>query len=222
MEIPFFSTYFAVQSTFMDSQDQSLETLQDIRRIMERSSRFISLSGLSGLSAGICALTGAYIAYGWLQTYAAGSLELEDLKRRLVFLAVSVLSLALISAFYFTWRKAKKNNLPVWDRSSRILLINLLIPLVTGGLFVMALYFKNEWRFVAPASLIFYGLALVNASKYTLGDIRYVGIIDILLGLAGMYYSNEALYLWATGFGLLHIIYGLIMWWKYDWKQENN
>ncbi|MFI5154547.1 MAG: hypothetical protein ACHQEM_00085 [Chitinophagales bacterium] len=206
----------------MDSQDQSLETLQDIKRIMERSTRFISLSGLSGLSAGIFALIGAYIAHGWLQNHADGELELEALKWRLVILALSVLSLALASAFFFTWRKARKNNLPLWDRSSRNLLINLLIPLITGGLFVMALYSKDEWRFVAPACLIFYGLSLVNASKYTLGDIRYVGMIDILLGLAGMYYTNQALYLWAIGFGLLHIVYGLIMWWKYDWKQEND
>ena len=105
---PLFSIYFAIQSTFMDSQDQSLETLQDIKRIMERSSRFISLSGLSGLSAGICALIGAYIAHGWLQNYAAGELELEPLKWKLVFLALSVLSLALASAFILPGAKQRK------------------------------------------------------------------------------------------------------------------
>jgi hypothetical protein len=204
----------------MDSQHQTLEALQDIKRIMERSSRFISLSGLSGLSAGICALIGVYFASGWLKEYSAGELTIETLKSQLVFLALGVLCLALIGAFYFTWRKAKKNKLPVWDRSSRILLINLLIPLITGALFVFALFLKSEWKFLAPACLIFYGLALVNASKYTLGDIRYVGILDILLGLFGMYYSSEGLLLWAIGFGVLHIIYGLIMWWKYDWKHE--
>lgn len=202
----------------MDSQHQTLETLQDIKRIMERSSRFISLSGLSGLSAGICALIGVFFASGWLRDYSAGELSIESLKKSLIFLALTVLCLALITTFYFTWRKAKRNKVPIWDRSSRVLLINLLIPLVTGAFFVFALYLKSEWKFVAPACLIFYGLALVNASKYTLGDIRYVGILDILLGIFGMFYSNEGLLLWAIGFGMLHIVYGLIMWWKYDWK----
>jgi hypothetical protein len=206
----------------MDSQHQTLETLQDIKRIMERSSRFISLSGLSGLSAGICALIGVYFASGWLKDYSAGVLTIDELKKSLIFLALSVLLLALISAFFFTWRKAKRNKVPIWDRSSRVLLINLLIPLVTGAFFVFALYLKSEWNFVAPACLIFYGLALVNASKYTLGDIRYIGILDILLGIFGMFYSNEGLLLWAIGFGALHIIYGLIMWWKYDWKHERD
>jgi hypothetical protein len=219
LEISIFAAYFVLQSAFMDSQHQTLEALQDIKRIMERSSRFISLSGLSGVSAGICALIGVYFATNWLKGYEANELSIEALKYRLIFLAMAVLLAALISAFYFTWRKAKRNMLPVWDRSSRVLVINLLIPLITGGFFVLALYFHSEWRFVAPACLIFYGLALVNASKYTLGDIRYIGMLDIILGLTGMYFATGGIIFWAIGFGILHIVYGLIMWWKYDWKQ---
>jgi len=203
----------------MDNQHQTLETLQDIKRIMERSSRFISLSGLSGVSAGICALIGVYYSLIFLENAKADNSNLDSLKFRFLVLALIVLCAALMSAFYFTWRKAKRKGLPVWDRSSRYLLINLLIPLVTGALFVFALYLRNEFRYIAPACLIFYGLALVNASKYTLGDIRYVGIIDVLLGLSGMYFAYDGLLLWGIGFGVLHIIYGLIMWWKYDWKR---
>jgi hypothetical protein len=214
-----FGFYFVLQSAFMDNQHQTLETLQDIKRIMERSSRFISLSGLSGVSAGICALIGVYYSLIFLENAKADNSNLDSLKFRFLVLALIVLCAALMSAFYFTWRKAKRKGLPVWDRSSRYLLINLLIPLVTGALFVFALYLRNEFRYIAPACLIFYGLALVNASKYTLGDIRYVGIIDVLLGLSGMYFAYDGLLLWGIGFGVLHIIYGLIMWWKYDWKR---
>jgi hypothetical protein len=220
LELSKFAIYFALQSAFMDSQHQTLEALQDIKRIMERSSRFISLSGLSGVSAGICALIGAYYASVFLKDEQTENFNLDRLKFRILMLAVIVLCAALVSAFYFTWRKAKKKGLPIWDRSSRFLLINLLIPLVTGGFFVVALYLRNEFKFIAPACLIFYGLALVNASKYTLGDIRYLGILDILLGLTGMFFNEDGLLLWSIGFGALHIIYGLIMWWKYDWKHE--
>ncbi|MBS1668002.1 MAG: hypothetical protein JST58_11555 [Bacteroidetes bacterium] len=208
----------------MDSQNASLETLQDIRRMMDRSSRFISLSGLSGVSAGMFALVGAYLAHQWIGGYyqrynnrdGFANNDFHELKWKLAILAAVVLAGAILSAFYFTWRKASLHQLSMWDHSSKKLLINLLIPLLTGGLFVLGLLYHDEWLFVAPACLVFYGLSLVNASKYTLTDIRYMGLFEILLGLINMFYVGYSLYFWAIGFGLLHIIYGLIMWWKYD------
>jgi hypothetical protein len=208
------------------SADQSLETLQDIKRIMERSSRFISLSGLSGVSAGICALIGAWIAHGWIGEYYGGGNffprlfhsheKTNDLKWKLIELAAAVLVAAISTATLMTWRKARKSKLPVWDHTSRRLAINMLIPLVTGGCFVIGLLYKADWDFVAPSCLVFYGLALVNASKYTLTDIRYLGLLEIVLGCICMYYPHDGLYFWAAGFGVLHIVYGLIMWWKYE------
>ncbi len=208
-----------------DSQttEQSLETLQDIKRMMERSSRFISLSGLSGVSAGICALIGAWIARGYMRSYAVevttdtGAISAGDmLEMRMLVLAVGVLAAALLSSTWFTWRKARKSQLPIWDHASKKLAINMAIPLAAGGFFALGLLQHGGWNFIAPACLVFYGLALVNASKYTLTDIRYLGILEIVLGCVNMYFPHEGLYFWATGFGLLHIIYGLIMWWKYE------
>lgn len=206
--------------------DQSLEALQDIRRMMERSSRFISLSGLSGVSAGICALVGAWIAHTWIREYyGAGNFisrlssphgSAAELKWKLIELAFFVLVAALATSTLMTWRKAKKSRLPIWDHTSRRLAINMMIPLAAGGLFVVGLLYHSDWEYVAPSCLIFYGLALVNASKYTLTDIRYLGLLEIVLGCVSMYYPHEGLYFWAAGFGVLHIIYGLIMWWKYE------
>jgi hypothetical protein len=205
--------------------DQSLEALQDIKRMMERSSRFISLSGLSGVSAGICALIGAWIAHGWIAEYYGGNFvsrlmhpheRANDLKWKLIELAAVVLVAALTTATLMTWRKARKSRLPIWDPTSRRLAINMLIPLVTGGCFVIVLIIRSDWEYVAPSCLIFYGLALVNASKYTLTDIRYLGLLEIALGCVSMYFPHDGLYFWAAGFGVLHIVYGLIMWWKYE------
>ena len=207
-----------------ETNQQSLETLQDIKRIMERSSRFISLSGLSGIAAGICALVGAWFArnevkpyykhYNERGSYEAG--DFQDLKFRLLVIAAAVLVAALVSSFYFTWRKAKHNKLPMWDLTAKRLTINILIPLVSGGLFILAMYQYNDWQFIAPACLVFYGLALVNASKYTLSDVRYLGVLQIVLGLVNTQFPESGLYFWAIGFGVLHIIYGFVMWWKYE------
>ena len=208
----------------MDQNQPSLEALQDIKRMMERSSRFISLSGLSGVCAGVCALIGAWIARSWIgsdsshffRTYQNGLEDFFTLKARLIWLALAVLGAALISSFYFTWRKASRSKLPVWDHASRKLMWNMIIPLAAGGLFVLGLLYHNEWKFVAPACLVFYGLALVNASKYTLTDIRYLGFLEIILGSINMFLTDYSLNFWALGFGFLHIIYGFIMWRKYD------
>jgi hypothetical protein len=209
--------------------DQSLQTLRDIKRMMERSSRFISLSGLSGLSAGLCAVAGAWIAHGWMQEYYVDFFgryghvrgEADQLKWKLIGLGAVVLIAALASSSWFTWRKARRSGLPVWDPTAKRVLINMAIPLIAGGLFLVGLFYHTEWYMIAPSCLIFYGLALVNASKYTLGEIRYLGLLEIALGLANMYYPQWGLYFWAMGFGVLHIIYGLIMWWKYERGPES-
>jgi hypothetical protein len=222
----YFKVLFMSRANPTGQAEESMETLRDIKRMMERSSRFISLSGLSGLSAGICALIGAWVAHGWMQAYYdnGGTVtrygyireETHNLKWRLVALAAGVLAAALVSSTWLTWRRARKNGLPVWDLTSKKLLINMVIPLATGGLFVLGLFYHSDWDIVAPACLIFYGLALVNASKYTLTDIRYLGILEIAVGCINMYYAQWGLWFWALGFGALHIVYGLIMWWKYE------
>jgi len=212
----------------MHAQNQPSDTLQDvkdIKRLMERSSRFISLSGLSGVSAGICALAGAGIArYGIFKNYYSlyngrGSFadgDFSELKVQLLTLAAGVFAAAFLSAFYFTWRKAGSQGVPLWNYTSRRLFWNMVIPLAAGALFILGMLQYNEWKFVAPACLIFYGLALVNASKFTLTDIRYLGYCEIALGVINMQWLGHGLYFWAIGFGILHIIYGIVMWWKYE------
>lgn len=214
---------FEKQSTFsMSSKEEQLNALSDIRNMMDRSSRFISLSGLSGVFAGVTALAGAYLAYRELGDYRNGSygygvdaaLEIEF---RLLRLGFIVLVVALIGGFLFTFRQSKKRNIPMWDRSSRMMVTNLFIPLFAGGAFILALLLEhNNVALIAPSCLVFYGLALINASKYTYSDIRFLGICEVILGLISMFYIGYGLYFWAVGFGALHIVYGIIMYFKYE------
>jgi hypothetical protein len=207
----------------MIEQNQHLDALQDIRRMMKRSSKFISLSGLSGIAAGVWALAGAYFAEDLISKYYATysnvgytGTNFQKLEHSLLLLAGIVLGAALMSAFFFTWRRANQNKMPLWDHTSKTLAVSMMVPLITGGLFILAMLRYDEWRFVGPLSLIFYGLALVSAGKYTLNDIRYLGISEIILGLINTQYIGHSLYFWAAGFGILHILYGFAMWWKYE------
>lgn len=211
------------------NEQQHLETLSDIRRMMERSSRFISLSGLSGVFAGIAALAGAWIAYGWLDAYyfrwntsgLFSKAEFDLLRLKLVVLGFIIMALALAGGIYFTWRRAKRNSLPFWDITSRNVLINALIPMIAGGAFIAGLLYNKQEVLVAPVCLVFYGLALVNASKYTLSEIRYLGIAEIILGILNLFFLRRGLYFWALGFGVLHVVYGVVMWYKYERGQQS-
>lgn len=211
----------------MNKHEEPIAQLKEIRSIMERSSRFISLSGLSGICVGIFALIGAYFAYvklggeadspylnSLLSSYSAD--QEMDLVLYLIIDAVLVLSASIIGGLFFTIRKARKKGLTIWDPISRKFLINLLLPLVAGGIFCLILIYHNIIPLVAPATLIFYGLALLNASKYTLHDIAYLGVSEIILGLIASVYIGYGITFWALGFGVLHIIYGAVMYFKYE------
>ena len=212
----------------MDKRNEHLEHLSEIRSLMERSSRFISLSGLSGISAGIFALLGAGAVYAYLEMvpfshkkfyYVVAQTSNKWGMNYLEFFALvatSVLFLAVSSGIFFTTRKAKQKGQKIFDQSTVRLLINLLVPLIVGGVFCLTLIRYGYFGLVAPSTLIFYGLALVNGSKYTLDDIRYLGYFEIILGLIAMNYLGFGIEFWAIGFGILHIIYGTIMYYKYE------
>jgi hypothetical protein len=212
----------------MKNQDEHLEALTQIRSLMERSSRFISLSGLSGVAAGLIALCGATLVYIYLgiKPFSNYHIYYMDVLRngkwgldyRTFFLAdaLLVLVLALAAGVYFTGRKARQKGQKIWDPLTRRMLLNLAIPLAIGGVFCLALSRAGMILFVAPATLVFYGLALINGAKYTLDDIRNLGICEAVLGLSGMFFPGFGLELWAIGFGFLHIVYGALMWRKYD------
>lgn len=204
----------------MDSKNIQ-DDLSHIRSMMERSSRFISLSGLSGVFAGLTALIGAMYVYFVFQRegidYFDGKRNVftADLVNELFWIGLVILIVAIAFGYFFTARKSKANNLKIWDSTTKRLLINFAIPLITGGLFCLGMLYHGMFVFIAPATLIFYGLALVNASKYTLTDVQYLGYLEIALGLLSLFFLGWGLVFWAIGFGVLHIIYGLIMHKKY-------
>ena len=197
--------------------------------MMERSSRFLSLSGLSGVFAGVVALLGVLAVYIYKQEFFFGSnyygdpniqkfslsgAELNDFIIFLVLVAFVVFVLALTFGILFTTRNAKRKGLPYWDSATKRMLVNLFIPLVAGGIFCLALFYHHHIYLVAPATLVFYGLALINASKYTLNEVRYLGVSEIILGLTAMFFAGYSLIFWAVGFGVLHIIYGSTMYFR--------
>lgn len=218
----------------MTDQDH-LQELARIRGLMDRSTRFLSLSGLSGVLAGAAALVGAFAARArYTALYASGSVSREHeglnqydpariiergFSEHVAFLVLDglmVLAIALIGALWFTWRRSKRTGQGLWDASARRMLWNLLIPLAAGGLFTLALLWNGAVLMAPSATLVFYGVALLNASKYTLDEIRWLGLSEIALGVVAAFWPTAGLLFWALGFGVLHIFYGGLMYLRHE------
>jgi hypothetical protein len=206
----------------MIPQQDYQQDLASIRNLMERSVKFISLSGLSGILAGTYALAGAAAAYFLIQyplsitDYRQESIQPASIALKLFFIAVAVLAASLITGLWLSSRKAKQQGTTIWNETSKRLFINLLIPLVTGGIFILILLYNSHYGVVASACLIFYGLALINASPNLYEEIRYLAYSEIILGLISACLPGYGLLFWTIGFGILHIFYGSLMYRKYD------
>jgi uncharacterized membrane protein YidH (DUF202 family) len=219
----------------MTNEQQQLEHLAEMRSLMERSTRFLSLSGLSGVWAGLCALAGAAL----VQTNIATTpLDIDrsstvlaeneystvpemhffsaDYRITLFLIGLGVLVAALAGAILLTGQKAKKRGEPLWNPASRRLLWSMSIPLLTGGIFTCVLLFREYTTLLTPVMLFFYGLALFNSSRHTLRHIEYLGLFEIVLGVLALFYPDWSLFYWALGFGGTHIVYGIWMYVKYD------
>jgi hypothetical protein len=201
------------------------EIVRDIKQMMERSSRFISLSGWSGVAAGICALVAAFIVAGKIGCWRISKCLFERLQAgedidelRLFFYTTGAATfvVAFGSAFLFTWLRSKKTSVPLWGNVARRLMWAVAWPLIVGAIFLFRMIQLEQFELVAPGCLVFYGLALLNASKYTLPEIRYLGFAQIILGLVNAWMPGYGLHFWAAGFGALHIVYGLLMWARYE------
>ncbi len=197
------------------------DDLSHIRSMMERSSRFISLSGLSGVSAGMAALLGGIYVYRLFEQNGIAYLDGVDkvvpldLVNQLIYIGITILIVALVSAVFFTVRKSKQYNMPIWTSATKNMLFNLAIPVVVGAVFGVALLLHQLYVLLAPVTLLFYGLALINAGNYTLTDVKYLGFTQLVLGCLSLFFPGYGLIFWIVGFGVLHIIYGLLMFKKY-------
>lgn len=210
----------------MEENHTSVEELKTIRRIMEESTRFLSLSGLSGVFPGLIAIAGAVVAY--FLVLDSGNIRYpEDLMNipgteavtiqwQMTTDAIAVLFLSLATAVYFSFRKAKRSGKSLWTAASKRLIISLLIPLITGGIFSIILLIQKHFQLVIPGLLIFYGLALINAGKFTYNEIFYLGLLEITTGLFSAFFPAHGLLFWIIGFGILHILYGVVMYRKYE------
>jgi len=206
----------------MKEEKDYIHNIAEIRSMMERSSKFLSLSGWAGIAAGIYALSGAYIAYDIFDfnpgqiDYNNPSTDFSSSLLKVIFLALIILILSIGTAIFLSGKKAAKRGEPLWNPTAKRLLINMAVPLIAGGILVLILISKGLIGLIAPFTLLFYGLALYNAGKFTYKEVKTLGLVQITLGLTSSYFVGFGLVFWALGFGVAHIIYGIYMHYTYE------
>ena len=93
-------------------KDKALESVFEIKELMEKSSKFISVSGIAAILAGIYALVGAYIATQVITpgTHLIVALELMAIIASLVLVA------AAVTACILSYYKSKKTGQKFFSR----------------------------------------------------------------------------------------------------------
>jgi len=210
----------------MEKRSDYYDDIKTIKKIMEESSRFLSLSGLSGLFAGLSAVAGGLVAHFSILKYKSlfinesltnlSEKDFAPIKIQLIADAAIVLIFALAISFYFSYRSSQRRGHKIWSPVSQRFLLSLLIPLVTGAFFILILFIEKQWQLIVPSMLIFYGLALISAGKFTYSEVFYLGLAEILTGFCAAVFQGPTVLFWIIGFGFLHIGYGLFMYRKYE------
>ena len=207
----------------MKEEQDYIRDITEMRSLMERSSKFMSLSGVASIAAGVYALTGAFIAYkifhfnpGQLINGSMQPGSLAPQLQKIIPIAIIILILAIGTAILLSSQKAAKRGEKFLSLTAMRLVKNMAVPLVTGGFLIIILVFKGLPGLLAPLSLIFYGLALYNAGDLTYKEVKSLGLIDMVLGLIGAYFWEYGFLLWILGFGVFHIIYGIYIHYRYE------
>jgi hypothetical protein len=220
LELKIHLIYFVFQSTFKMRKPE--EELAEIKSMMERSTRFLSLSGLSGVLAGLYALAAAGLAWYWIYFpcsswgEGAANLSFREILNRLLLLGLATLIAAVSTAYFLSKKKGSNSSQLFWTPASKRFLQALFLPVALGGFFCFALLHERAFGLIPAATLIFYGIGLVQSAQFTLGEIKNLGFTQLALGLIAAFFPDFGLLCWALGFGAFHVVYGALMYFRHE------
>jgi hypothetical protein len=199
----------------MKDKEDYIKDIAEMRSIMERSTKFLSLSGVAVVLIGVYALVAVYIAYQVIG-YDPREATSPDMINKLLGFGAIVMAVSVITVIFLSRQKAIRRNEKFWNPTFRRLLVHALTPLLTGGILILIFIAKDLPAFIIPLSLVFYGLMLYTAGKFTFPEFQAIGLVEIALGLFSAYYTPYSLGSWAIGFGLVHIGLGLYLYFRYE------
>lgn len=185
--------------------DKALDNLRYIRETMERSTHFTAVPGYGGILMGITAIAAAYIA----------SIQVDFRAWQMTWLVEA--GLAFVIGLFAMWQKSKIAKTPLMTAPAKKFALGFIPPLICGAVLTFALLrLGTDKDMIVGVWLLLYGAAVVCGGMSSVKAVSIMGWIFMLLGTAAFFvpamYSD---WLMALSFGLLHIIFGVIIAKKY-------
>ncbi|MEW6510686.1 MAG: hypothetical protein AB1428_06960 [Bacteroidota bacterium] len=183
---------------------------QDLRSATAQPTRLLTLTGLPGILAGLIGTGGAAGAHA-VVTSEGGEAS------KIGFIALIGAGAALLtigcSAFHSA-RRLSHWGKTAWSAADREVVREMATPLLAGLMFTAVLVMHRMFMAIPGSLLVFYGLSLDAAAKATRPEVRWLAWIEIALGMIAFVFTEHALTYWAVGFGISHILYGGLMYFK--------
>lgn len=192
------------------------ENLRVIRELMERSTRYSTFSGLSGICAGLFSILGCLVQRFWVLSLPASE--------RLVAFTINwtlVIALTIGADFFLTKRKAPLVGKTILSRLGRQMVVASAPGLLTGALLTLFLLQQGHMDQVYPVWMLSYGSAVCAVGLFSQKEVGRLGrafltagALTLALGLLTAlqpYIASLGLFITALTFGGFHIAYGLIV-----------
>lgn len=204
----------------MENKD-AIQDLESIRTMMERSSRFQTINGWGVTAVGLIALVAALVANGlfyegsdsWFSTLYGNTDYLWSHKTQIAIIGALILVAVCGGIVFFSslWMAKRKKISVTLDPNMRRTMFNFAVPLLAGAILCTALLVQGHYGLTSSIMLIFYGLALINCHHFSHRLLGVLGYLELALGLADCFVVTHALLFWALGFGVLHVVFGLLL-----------
>ncbi|MDX1579498.1 MAG: hypothetical protein R3266_13515 [Gemmatimonadota bacterium] len=183
-------------------QQQARDALDYIRRTMESASSFTAVSGWGLIAVGLVGLAAAWVAW-----------STGEPAELMVWLPTVVIAIA-VAMVANAW-KARRLEVPLWSGSFRKLAWVMMPVIAAGGMLTWALAENGQMALVPGTWLALYGAGITAGGTLSVRAIRTMGLVLLVLG--GVAFARPAwnAALLATGFGLVHLVFGARLVWKH-------
>jgi len=179
---------------------RAMDNLSFIRQTMERATAFTAVPGWGGVAMGVLALAAALVAdtrpsaAEWAATWLVTS------------------ALALTLGGWTMAAKARRAGTTVFSYSGRRFVLSYLPPLAVGALLSGVLVRAGLYEALPGTWLLLYGTGVVTGGAFSVRVVPLMGLCFMGLGVVALFgpagWGNV---LMAAGFGVLHIVFGLII-----------
>jgi len=182
--------------------NQAERTLEVIRMLMERGTRYTHVCGSSGIAAGLITLGGCAVL-------ASGRLPYDRVTSFVATFAV-VFVASFLANVYFTFRMARQNHEPVWSRTARTVTLAFLPNFVAAIVLSGVLIREGRLDLLPGLWMLLYGCGELAISFFAPLSILVLGLAFVLAGAVSLlFFRGHEVLMMGLSFGGIHLAYGL-------------